>query len=180
MLDEDLMMAFGSGDMQAFEELYNRYRNTLYRYLLRQLPKAEAEDIFQDIWAKVIGARLTYQPTAAFKTWLFTIVHNRMSDYWRSRQRSVEDRSDNIPDPPGNPGDEPERQLQSQQGTELLLRLIDSLPEEQRTCFLLKQEVGLTLFEIAEVTGATGEAAKSRLRYALAKLRVGLEAVYAD
>jgi RNA polymerase sigma-70 factor (ECF subfamily) len=69
---------------------------------------------------------------------------------------------------------QPERRLQSDREMEAILRLVDELPEEQRTVFLLREEAGMDLDEIAAVTGVNAETAKSRLRYAVRKLRAGL------
>lgn len=179
--DEELMMAFGGGDLKAFDELYHRHRNSLYRYLLRQLAKPVAEDMFQDIWASVVRYRKKYQPRAAFKTWLFTIANNRLTDHWRDRRPALTHVvPEKLPEPSTGPDGEPDTQLESLRSSVLLRNLIRELPEEQRTCFLLKHEAGLTLAEIAEITRATPETTKSRLRYAMAKLRLGLEVMYAD
>ena len=84
--DEALMLAYGSGDAGAFERLYARHKGPLYRYVLRSVKaRGEAEELFQDIWMKVIEARARYQPKAKFTTWLYTVAHNRMVDHWRSR-----------------------------------------------------------------------------------------------
>jgi RNA polymerase sigma-70 factor (ECF subfamily) len=69
---------------------------------------------------------------------------------------------------------QPENELDRRRQVQRLLILLDNLPETQREIFLLREEGGLSLLEIAEITGVTVETAKSRLRYALAKLRQGL------
>ncbi|HCT26661.1 MAG TPA: RNA polymerase subunit sigma, partial [Stenotrophomonas sp.] len=75
--DEALMLAWAGGDLRAFESLYARHRKRLFGFLLRQLrDNALAEEIFQDVWQRVISARAGWQPEAAFSTWLFRIAHN--------------------------------------------------------------------------------------------------------
>ena len=81
--DEDLMLHYAGGDLDAFQKLYERHRGGLYRYFLRQGNPSVAEELFQDVWARVIQSRKRYRPKAAFKTWLYTLAHNRLIDYWR-------------------------------------------------------------------------------------------------
>ena len=83
--DERLMLAWVEGDIAAFEQLYARHRGRLYRFLLRQLrDPATADELFQDVWQRVIAARAGWKPDAAFGTWLFRIAHNRLTDHWRA------------------------------------------------------------------------------------------------
>src|SRR5690606_28856669 len=83
--DEALMLAYAGGDAGAFEQLYQRHRLRLYRYLLGQLRDgALAEELFQDVWQKVIAARAGWRPEASFATWLYRIAHNRLADHWRA------------------------------------------------------------------------------------------------
>src|SRR3546814_15842207 len=80
-----LMLAWVWGDAAAFELLYARYRGPLYRFRLRQLRDPSlADELFQDTWQRVIGAREGWKPDAAFRTWLFRIAHNRLNDHWRA------------------------------------------------------------------------------------------------
>src|SRR2546429_9378461 len=65
--DEELMVRYGRGDARAFELLYSRHRLPLYRVLLRQLGHAgSAEELFQDLWMRVVNSRGRYQPRAQF------------------------------------------------------------------------------------------------------------------
>jgi len=86
--DEDLMLRYAGGDADAFQALYENHRGGLYRYFLRQSNPSEAEELFQDVWARVISSRKRYRPTAAFSTWLYTLAHNRLVDHWRREGRS--------------------------------------------------------------------------------------------
>jgi RNA polymerase sigma factor (sigma-70 family) len=77
--DEELMLAYRGGDTGAFEILYGRHRARLFRFVLRSVKiRATAEDLYQEIWMRVIEARAGYAPTARFTTWLYTIAHNRL------------------------------------------------------------------------------------------------------
>lgn len=174
--DDLLMLSWVGGDVTAFEALYTRHRGPLYRFLLRQLRnQALAEELFQDVWQRVIAARSGWKPEAAFATWLFRIAHNRLGDHWRAakhRPSAPEDgdeRAARVPDP-----STPERELSEFEQRRRLQRALEELPEEQREVVLLRLEQELTLEEIGTVTGVGRETVKSRLRYAMDKLRTGL------
>src|SRR6185295_7401960 len=84
--DEELMAAYRGGDARAFETLYARHRTRLFRFVLRSIKsRALAEELYQEVWMRVIEARATYAPTARFTTWLYTIAHNQLVDHWRKR-----------------------------------------------------------------------------------------------
>ncbi len=173
--DESLMLRYCAGNAAAFEDLYGRHKGPLYRYLLRQLhDPGLAEELFQDIWMRIVNARQNYQPRASFRTFLYHLAHNRLIDHYRRSGRSLE-LDDNCPDSTAATRDwQPEVRADSQQTVALLLEQIAALPELQREAFLLKEEAGLSLDEIAAATQVNRETAKSRLRYALRRLREGL------
>ncbi|KGQ20793.1 RNA polymerase sigma-70 factor, ECF subfamily [Lysobacter dokdonensis DS-58] len=174
--DEQLMLDWVSGDGAAFEQLYGRHRTRLYRYFLRHLrDTALADELFQDTWQKVIAARAGWSPDAPFGTWLYRIAHNRLGDHWRAAKYRPpapddgDERAARIPDP-----DTPERQLSEFEQRRRLQLALDALPPEQREVVLLRLEQELTLEEIGTITGVGRETVKSRLRYAMDKLRAGL------
>jgi len=83
--DEALMLAYAAGEAEAFEPLYARHRGPLFRFILRQVRvQATAEELFQDVWQKVITARERYRPEAKFSTWLYQVATNRLTDHWRA------------------------------------------------------------------------------------------------
>ena len=170
--DEELMLAYADGDARAFETLYAKHKGALYRYVLRSVKTAgEAEEMFQDIWMRAIEARARYAPRAKFTTWLYTIAHNRLVDHWRARGLAIVPADDDAPEPAAPPSSEPHMQLEARQTLERLSAAIAALPLAQREAFLLHQEGGLGAAEIASATGTNEEAAKSRLRYAMNKLK---------
>ena len=176
--DETLMLAYAAGDAVAFEQLYARHRGKLYRYLQRQLrDNAVADELFQDVWQRVIAARSGWKPDAGFATWLYTIAHHRLGDHWRSLKHrpsapaDADERMARVADP-----DTPERVLSEFERRRQLQLALDDLPEEQREVLLLRLEQELTLEEIGDITGVGRETVKSRLRYAMDKLRARLPA----
>ena len=175
--DEQLMLAYREGDAGAFEELYRRHRGGLFRFVLRSVrERAVAEELYQEIWMRAIEARGRYQVQAKFSTWLYAIAHNRLVDHWRKRGLSVvsldQEREESAAiDPPAGAGYEPERIAEAKQGLERFAQVLAALPPAQRAAFLLHQEADMSPAEIARATGTNEEAAKSRLRYAVARLK---------
>ena len=174
------MVAYRDGDAGAFDELYRRHKGPLYRYLLRQCRDAAvAEDLFQDIWANVVRARGNYAVAARFATYLYCLAHNRLIDHYRRRAPaalvSFDDEDAAVPDLHAAPQEQPETFYDVKQKAARLLALLDALPEAQRESFVLQHEAGMSIEEIAAVTGVNAETAKSRLRYAMTKLRSGMQ-----
>ena len=174
--DEALMLAYAAGDAAAFDVLYAKHKGGVYRYLLRHCGIAGvADELFQDVWMNMIRARAAYVPSAKFATWLYRIAHNRLIDHWRATGHaefvSAIDDDDPLEAVPAARGDEPEVRVASREMAARVARALAALPPAQRDAFLLHQEGGLTLDDIAQLTGAGAETVKSRLRYALAKLR---------
>jgi RNA polymerase sigma-70 factor (ECF subfamily) len=178
--DGDLMLRYRHGDLRAFEALYERHRGSLYRYVLRQCRDSEtAADLFQEVWGRVISNRDRYEVRARFTTYLFHIAHNCCVDYFRrqsARRAGLTDTVDDWGDQLVSPMHErPDAQLARAQLERAFRASLAELPQDQREVFLLYEETGLDLEEIAYVTGVGMETAKSRLRYALNKLRAALK-----
>jgi RNA polymerase sigma-70 factor (ECF subfamily) len=171
--DEQLMLAYRGGDAGAFDTLYARHRARLFRFVLRSIKiRASAEELYQEIWMRVIEARASYRPTARFSTWLYTIAHNRLVDHWRRGGLPLVSLDDH--DVPANSPD-PAQHVEAREALSRFAAALESLPAAQREAFLLHEEGGLTVPEIAAATGSNEEAAKSRLRYAMAKLKAAID-----
>jgi RNA polymerase sigma-70 factor (ECF subfamily) len=173
--DSALMLRYCDGDVAAFEELYARHKDSVYRYLLRLAQNREAaEDVFQEVWGKIINARSSYRRSAKFTTFLYRVAHNCFIDYVRKHKRHAMhcEYSDDLQ---MHPGEQPEVITERLLAKQRLNAALAELPEEQRDAFLLYEEAGLSLDQIATVTGSNREASKSRLRYATAKLRAAIE-----
>ncbi|HUQ29036.1 MAG TPA: RNA polymerase sigma factor [Usitatibacter sp.] len=173
--DEELMLAYAGGDAAAFEALYARHKGPLFRFVLRSMKNpAQAEELFQEVWMRAIEARARYRPEARFSTWLYTIAHNRLVDHWRAKGLSLvslDDEERAVAEPVAPPGAEPHANLEASRTAEKLAAAIAALPLAQREAFLLHQEGELSVAEIAAATSTNEEAAKSRLRYAMSKLK---------
>ncbi|HVF64465.1 MAG TPA: RNA polymerase sigma factor [Casimicrobiaceae bacterium] len=182
--DERLMIDYAQGDAAAFDALYARHKGPVYRYLLRQCSSASiADELFQDVWMNLVRARSSYAPAAKFTTWLYTVARHRLVDHWRSVGQiglvSIDDETTDACEQAsavhGSRVDEPETRVQAREIGRHLMQAVAALPAAQREAFLLQQEAGLSIREIAELTASGEETVKSRLRYATAKLREALE-----
>jgi RNA polymerase sigma-70 factor, ECF subfamily len=177
--DGELMLRYARGDLRAFEMLYQRHRGGLYRYLSRHTRNQEAaNDLFQEVWSKVIASRGRYEPRAKFQTFLYRIAHNCFVDFCRRSTARAEVSGAGPEDWQGSlpaPDDErPDARAEQAQAMARYRSALAQLPAEQREVFLLYEESGLSLEEIAVITAVGPETAKSRLRYAVAKLRGAL------
>jgi RNA polymerase sigma-70 factor (ECF subfamily) len=174
------MLRYRAGDADAFSRLYERHKGPLYRYFLRQCSGAAvAEELFQDVWLNLIRARAQYTVQAKFSTYLYRLAHNRLVDYYRRQSSAAalawtDGAGPPIEDAPSSDEREPEQEVQRRLQMERLMSLLQALPEVQREAFLLREEAGLSVEEIAETTGVERETAKSRVRYAINRLRRGL------
>ncbi|MGV8958786.1 MAG: RNA polymerase sigma factor [Stenotrophomonas sp.] len=174
--DESLMLAYAGGDLHAFEQLYARHRARLYHFLLGQLRDPSlAEELFQDVWQRLIHARSGWKPEAAFTTWLFRIAHNRLNDHWRAARHrpaapvDADERTARLTD-----ARTPELMLSELGQRQRLHAALAELPSDQQEVVLLRLEQELSLEQIGEITGVGRETVKSRLRYAMDKLRARL------
>ena len=181
--DEDLMLRFGRGEAAAFERLYRRHEQPVFRYLYRNVRNhAAANDLMQDVWFAVARSAARYEPTARFTTWLYTLAHNRMVDSFRTAHahQSLEAVAAAADGTEGatladrlaaDPRAEPAAAAESHDEARAIVAAVGQLPAEQRDAFLLQAEGDLSVEDIARVTGTNFETAKSRLRYARTKLK---------
>jgi RNA polymerase sigma-70 factor (ECF subfamily) len=181
--DEELMLAYARGDTAAFDLLYARHEAALYRFVRRLLGaglSAQADEVFQDAWMRIVAARARFQPQgAAWRTWAFTIAYNAAMDRLRVAGREVSVDGDDA-------GEDTLEWLmvradQLAPSTEdhafwraagaRLLHCLEVLPDAQRAAFLLHHEDGASVEDLAQRLALPFETARSRLRYALKKLR---------
>ncbi len=180
--DEDLMRAWQRGNAAAFEVLYRRYRGSLYRFMVRQAgDEAAGEELYHDVWMTLVRRRDDWTPTATLKTYLYRIAHSRLVDHYRHRNRHSHPLDVAI-DADGAPEladtctlSRADARWSAASTADAVRRCLDALPPAQREAFLLREESELGLAEIAAVTGAETETIKSRVRYAIVRLRRCLE-----
>ena len=185
------MTAYAGGDARAFEQLYARHQAGLYRFIRRLLGSAlnaQTDEVFQDTWLRVVHARARWEPQGArFRTWLFTLAHHRVVDMLRRSGREVSvDAFEGEDGAPWEPGADASAAWQHwpapaashteelafwRRAGEKLLGCLEQLPIPQRSAFLLHHDDGLALDEVASALEVGFETAKTRLRYAMSKLR---------
>ena len=169
--DDVLFHAFARGDANAFDQLYGKYRQPLFGYLMKNCrDESTASEMFQDVWLRVIASVTRYKERGKFRAWLFRLAHNRLIDYYRQASKQE---FEELPDVAAT---EPsvEEQVSRIQRESYMQSVISKLPLEQRSAFLLREEAGLSLREIAQIQEINLETAKSRLRYAYQKLGKGM------
>jgi RNA polymerase sigma-70 factor (ECF subfamily) len=182
--DEQLMLQYRDGDLFAFRELYARHRLGLYRFIAWRSPRAEwVDEIVQDAWASLHHARSRYRPDASFRTYLYQIARNRLFDLLRQHQHVLaaelgagadgRDLFDVLADA-AQDVISPDAALEGKQRADSLHSALAALPGEQREAVVLQQFSGMSVDEIAELSSVPVETVKSRLRYAMRKLRQNL------
>jgi RNA polymerase sigma-70 factor (ECF subfamily) len=186
--DEFLMHAFAAGDAAAFTRLYDRHERAAWRFIRHRLGaqhEGAADDVLQETWISVARAAPRYVATARFTTWLFTVARSRVIDHLRAQSGAMpsidaplggakagEDGDERWVDRvPADPAEGPLARIESRQQAQAFLDALAQLPEAQREAFVLQAEGGLSVDEVASATGVGAETAKTRLRYAKAKLR---------
>jgi len=172
--DESLLARYREGDGAAFEILYARHRQGLYRFLLGLSGKAElADEVFQETWLSLIRSASQPQGRATFRTWLFQIARNRLIDHWRKHgvHQPLHDSYDEQSHAVSDETNDPEQLLSLSRDSQRLENALQTLPADQREVFLLRAHGDLDLAQIASLTEAPLETVKSRLRYAQQKLR---------
>jgi RNA polymerase sigma-70 factor (ECF subfamily) len=184
--DEQLMLYVARDDVAAFDGLFMRHRRGVYNFLFRSLGNhALAEDLTQECFLRVWRSRRTYQPTARFNTWLFTLArHLALDELKRRRVATVallvepED-EDRLPLAPAlqnrQKSGDPEARLMSRESERALECALMNLPENLREAVLLRDMEGLNYEQIAEVTGVPTGTVKSRLNAARNRLRQAME-----
>ena len=185
--DEQLMQAFSAGEYAAFEALYRKHKGSLYRYFLRHVgERPKAEDLFQEVWSQIIAKASDYQAKAKFTTWLYTMARNKVIDHNRHKKVTdkVVDEAADWQEADANAkeimGDKPEEDVESDIQAKAIKRCVSQLPDHQLECFLLREEAGMQLSDVAEVMGTGIEATKSRMRYAYKNLRECLRVKLGD
>jgi RNA polymerase sigma-70 factor (ECF subfamily) len=179
--DEALMQLYQQGDQAAFETLYRNYKDVLYRYFIKHCSdRQQSEELYQEVWIKLINSATHYQPKAKFKTYLFTIAHNTLIDFYRKKKPTqvVEFEDAETAEELINHTTAlalPEDEFTLKQKANQFMHALQKLPANQKEAMLLHLDQDLSMEEIAEITQVKYETAKSRLRYAKNKLKAAIQ-----
>jgi RNA polymerase sigma-70 factor (ECF subfamily) len=183
--DEALMIRYQRGDKGAFAALVRRHQTPLFNFALRQLRvQPQAEDVVQEAFVRVVQNAHDFKHEARFTTWVYTITRNLCIDQLRKRalrrhaslddSRTGEEGEPTLGDQTADSRASVEREATGTELKERIVKALDTLPDEQREVFLLREIAGLPFKEIAEVTGIAENTVKSRMRYALERLQEAL------
>jgi RNA polymerase sigma-70 factor (ECF subfamily) len=186
--DEVLMVRFQRGDRVAFTRLVRRHQTPLFNFALRQLgAQAVAEEVVQDAFVRVVQNAAEFKHEARFTTWVYTILRNLCIDQLRRRAlrrhpsldeprtvHSSEEDGPTLLDQTADKRASVEREATRTELKERIARAVETLPEEQREVFLLREISNLPFKEIALVVGVAENTVKSRMRYALERLQRAL------
>lgn len=169
--DAALMLRVKRGDVRAFEQLVEKYKQPLINVIYRTLRDlTEAEDLAQNVFVQVYKSADRYQATAKFSTWLFTIARNLTLNEIRRRSRHP---ADSLEASQTEYDDQPVRQYEDVKTfsptdnvlhgelEQKLQTALDELPENQRTAILLCRQDELSYDDISEVLGCSLSATKS-------------------
>lgn len=174
--DEELLGRFSTGQPEALDELFRRYRLPAYRVAYRLLGnEADALDAVQEGFVKALTHLTGFQRRSSFKTWLLRVVSNAALDLGRQRGRRETLSLDSgvgatTPDELLT-GDEAGHRLEQADLRVVLDRALATLSDVQRQTFVLYADAGLTYREIADVMRTSIGTVMSRLYYARQKLR---------
>lgn len=172
MSDESLVNQIAQGDLQAFDYLYDRYVNTVYKRVRYGIPETDVEDVTQEVFIAALGSLPSFRSEAKFSTWLYTLTNNKIAEYYRRRSRKKETMQVDL--------DYAERQCAHDDTNSLddnifLQHALNDLNDTYREVILLRFANELKFNEIADVLGKNLEATKSLYRRAISTLREKLE-----
>jgi RNA polymerase sigma-70 factor (ECF subfamily) len=182
------MARYQKGDVAAFAELVSRHEKRLWNFIRRFVSdSATAEDVLQEVFFRVVRSASEWQPTAKFTTWLFTIARNLCTD---NARRAVFRRADSLDQPQSTGRDDSglrridrvaahdgnaEKAALDREIAVRVEKAVAALPVEQREVFLMREVMDMSFAEIASATKSGEPTVKSRMRYALERLRDALE-----
>jgi RNA polymerase sigma-70 factor (ECF subfamily) len=189
--NEALMTAYQNGDVAAFAELVARHEKPLWNFLRRFVSDAAtAEDLLQESFMRVVRGAPEWKPSAKFSTWLYTIGRNLCVDHARrmSHRRalsldgpareSAEESGRGLYDKLAGLDAGGEKRALTRELATALERAIAALPEPQREVFVMREVLNLPFAEIAQALATNEATVKSRMRYALERLRAALGSLH--
>jgi len=173
--DQELMRIVQAGDFSPASEIYDRYSGRIYNFALRFLKNAEAaEDATQEVFVKMMRHANQFQGDAKLSTWLFSITANWCRDYLRKADNKAKESDDVLVTLPASMEHSPDRTLEQRENEALIKRALQALTPEQREAILLSRYQGLSYAEIAQISGCSEGAVKTRVFRAMETLKKAL------
>jgi len=173
--DEELVQAYRDGNSSAFDALFERHRSRVFQFVLRMMGnRAEAEEVFQDIFLRVHRKLYRYESQERFGAWLFAVANRMCLDALRKRKRERWlSFGDKIADPVAS--NDPERELYENQIKVKMMREVEKLETNVKQVFLLRIEGNLMFREIAEVLDIPLNTALARYHQAVSRLKESMK-----
>jgi RNA polymerase sigma-70 factor (ECF subfamily) len=169
--DRSLLQMVRRGEPEGATELFRRYSGPILRYADRLLgSRAEAEDVTQEVFLKVIVRVEQYDGRAPVASWLFAIAANACRDRLRRSSRRASVPLESVAEPAA-PGPPPDRGLVESERRRLVRRALAALSDEQREALVLARFHGMPYVEIARTLEISEGAVKTRIFRAMEKLR---------
>jgi RNA polymerase sigma-70 factor (ECF subfamily) len=173
--DQELMRIVQAGDLSPASEIYDRYSGRIYNFALRFLKNSEAaEDATQEVFVKMIRHASQFQGDAKLSTWLFSITANWCRDFLRKADNKSKESDDVLVNLPAPADQSPDRNLEQRENEVRIQRALKALTPEQREAILLSRYQGLSYAEIAQISGCSEGAVKTRVFRAMETLKKAL------
>ena len=173
--DQELMRIVQAGDLSPASEIYDRYSGRIYNFALRFLKNSEAaEDATQEVFVKMIRHASQFQGDAKLSTWLFSITANWCRDFLRKADNKSKESDDVLVTLPAPLDQSPDRNLEQRENEIRIQRALKALTPEQREAILLSRYQGLSYAEIAQISGCSEGAVKTRVFRAMETLKKAL------
>jgi RNA polymerase sigma factor (sigma-70 family) len=175
--DQELMRIVQAGDFSPASEIYDRYSSRIYNFAYRFLKNSEAaEDATQEVFVKMLKHANQFHGDAKLSTWLFSITANWCRDYLRKSENKAKEAEEVLLQIPASPELAPDRNLERRQNEQRVQRALGALTPEQREAILLSRYQGLSYAEIAQISGCSEGAVKTRVFRAMETLKKALMA----
>jgi RNA polymerase sigma-70 factor (ECF subfamily) len=173
--DQELMAIVQAGDLSPASEIYDRYSGRIYNFAFRFLKNAEAaEDATQEVFVKMLRHANQFHGDAKLSTWLFSITANWCRDYLRKADNKAKEAEDVLIQLPASSEEAPDRNLERREDEIRVQRALAALTPEQREAILLSRYQGLSYAEIAQISGCSEGAVKTRVFRAMETLKKAL------
>ncbi|KKR42193.1 MAG: RNA polymerase, sigma-24 subunit, ECF subfamily [Candidatus Nomurabacteria bacterium GW2011_GWF2_40_12] len=171
--DNEIIELYKNGEKEALKYLIERYASPIFNFVAHLTNRNDAPDIVQDIFIKTWKNIKRYDSKkASFKTWIFTIARNSVTDFWRKKKNILfteieESFSENIPDE----NLLPDEVLQKLEDAELLNKTLEKLRPDYREVLVLYYQEEMTFEEIGGILSKPTNTVKSQHRRAIIELR---------
>lgn len=170
--ETQLVLSLSKGNLLAFNSLYRKYSNRLYRFALGYLKSEdEAEELVQEVFMKIWEKRAELKKELSFKSFLFTIAFNIIRKHFRTRSYLAEYLKTGISETSDM---HTSQKITHDSLLEYIARLADLLPQRRKEIFIKSRFEGKSIKEIAEELNISHKTVENQLTDALKFIRINL------